>query len=145
MLGFEAHVLYDNGKTCGLARPLFRLGSWCHNSIKTQVLHPRTHDAMQTQPMYMPQPMMGAPEGAPMMMAPPMMMGAPEGAPMMMAPPAGSAVPMPMPMPTEMPVQAAVPNAPEPSTPPGFVPGSNPTYKAMYPNLPKGVYKAPWL
>ena len=95
--------------------------------------------------MYMPQPMMGAPEGAPMMMAPPMMMGAPEGAPMMMAPPAGSAVPMPMPMPTEMPLQAAVPFAPEPSTPPGFVPGSNSTYKAMYPNLPKGVYKAPWV
>ena len=48
-------------------------------------------------------------------------------------------------VPTEMPLQAAVPGAPEPPTPPGFVPGSNSTYKAMYPNLPKGVYKAPWL
>ena len=145
MLGFEVHVLYDHGKTAGNARTLSQLGSGVTTSIKSQGHHPLTHDAMQTQPMYMPQPMMGAPEGAPMMMAPPMMMGAPEGAPMMMAPPAGSAVPMPMPMPTEMPVQAAVPNAPEPSTPPGFVPGSNSTYKAMYPNLPKGVYKAPWL
>ncbi|MGB1596845.1 MAG: hypothetical protein ACPIOQ_29070 [Promethearchaeia archaeon] len=104
---------------------------------------------MQTAPMYMPQPMMGAPEGVPMMMAPPMMMGAPEGVPMMMAPPAGSAVPMQMPMQmpmaTEMPLQAAVPNAPEPMMMAGFVPGSNSAYKAMYPTLPKGVYKAPWV